>query len=134
MQTPSPPDEASAISLRRAGSASINGAPLQLTSFVGREREIAAVCDALATTRLLTLTGAGGSGKTRLAFEVVSRAAAATGQRTAWVELAPVRDPVMVPVAVLAALGVRDESRFSPVERLARILAEEDFLLVLDNC
>lgn len=93
----------------------IEGFPAQLTSFVGREREIAAVRQAFAATRLLSLTGAGGSGKTRLALEVVAREAAATGQSGAWVELAPVHDPSLVAVAVLATLGIRDESEFSPL-------------------
>ncbi|HET7374768.1 MAG TPA: BTAD domain-containing putative transcriptional regulator [Gemmatimonadaceae bacterium] len=112
----------------------LEGFPAQLTSFVGREREIAAVRQAFAATRLLSLTGAGGSGKTRLALEVVAREAAATGQSGAWVELAPVHDPSLVAVAVLATLGIRDESEFSPLERLTLVLGGRPFLLVLDNC
>jgi non-specific serine/threonine protein kinase len=112
----------------------VEGIPAQLTSFVGREREIAAIRQALSTTRLLSLTGAGGSGKTRLALEVVMREATARGQSAAWVELAPVRDAALVPTAILAALSVRDESDVSPLERLAAILGDRPFLLVLDNC
>jgi non-specific serine/threonine protein kinase len=112
----------------------VEGAPAQLTSFVGREREIAAVREALVGSRLLSLTGAGGSGKTRLALAVLAREAAADGLRAAWAELAPIPDPALVPGAVLSALGVRDESDSSPLERLTLILSECPFLLVLDNC
>ena len=112
----------------------ILGMPAQLTSFIGREREIAAVRAALDSTRLLTLTGAGGSGKTRLALEVVGREAAATSTQGVWVELAPIHDASLVARAVLAALGIRDESELSPTDRLIRVIGERPFLLVLDNC
>lgn len=112
----------------------VAGAPVPLTSFVGREREIASILGALPATRLLTLTGAGGSGKTRLALEVVVQAVASTGERATWVELARVQDPALVPEAVLAAMGVRDDSAGRAIERLATMLGEGPSLLVLDNC
>ena len=117
-----------------AAGARLRAAPAQLTSFVGREREIDAIHGALATTRLLTLTGAGGSGKTRLALEVVSREVAASGIEGAWVELAPVRDAALLTEAVLAALGVREQGDGASADRLAHIIGDRAFLLVLDNC
>lgn len=112
----------------------VQGMPAALATFIGREREIAAVREILARTRLLTLTGAGGSGKTRLALEVATRETSADGSPGAWVELAPVRDPDLVTTAVLAALGARDESDTPAVERIAGMLRDRPFLLVLDNC
>jgi predicted ATPase/DNA-binding SARP family transcriptional activator len=112
----------------------IHGMPAQLTSFVGREHEIAAVRAALGSTRLLSLTGAGGSGKTRLALEVIRREARSTSTEGVWVELAPVHDPSLIARAVLAAIGIRDESDCPPTDRLVRVIGERPFLLVLDNC
>ncbi len=113
--------------------ARVIGAPVPLTSFVGREREIDAMRSLLAATRLLTVTGAGGSGKTRLTLEIVSRDSA--GPDGVWVELAPVRDPALVAEAVLSALGARDQAdAASPMLRLADVIGDRPFLLVLDNC
>ncbi len=114
-------------------SALLRGAPAPLTAFIGRDHEIAAIRAALASTRLLTLTGAGGSGKTRLALEAVTREVAASGLAGAWVELAPVLDPALVGDAVLAAMGLRDEADVPALERLVSLLGDRRFLLVLDN-
>src|SRR5207253_119623 len=81
--------------------------PAQLTSFIGRERETAAVQELLQGTRLLTLPGAGGSGKTRLALEVASRAGAQYPDGVAWLELAPLSNPELAPHHVADALGAR---------------------------
>jgi predicted ATPase/DNA-binding SARP family transcriptional activator len=109
------------------------GAPVPLTSFVGREREIEVMRRLLDATRLLTVTGAGGSGKTRLTLEIVSRDALAPDG--VWVELAAVREPSLVVEAVLSALGVRDQAdATTPMGRLADVIGERPFLLVLDNC
>ena len=107
--------------------------PLQLTSFVGREREIADVVSLLGRTCLLTLTGPGGSGKTRLAL----RAAALAGgfeDGLLWVELASLSDPALVSRRVAKALGVPDAPGRSATEGLAEVLGARDILLVLDNC
>ncbi len=112
---------------------SSRGLPLQLTSFVGREREIAEVANLLGRTRLLTLTGPGGSGKTRLAL----RAAELAGgfeDGPLWVELASLSDPALVSRRVARALGVPDAPGRSPTEGLAEVFGPRDFLLVLDNC
>ena len=113
--------------------APIQAIPSAAATFVGREREIAAIGQIFGKTRLLTLTGAGGSGKTRLALEVATRKSA-DGTPGAWVELAPLRDPSLVPTAILAALGVRDESDTPAVSRIAGMLGDRAFLLILDNC
>src|SRR2546430_17625917 len=81
--------------------------PAQLTSFIGRERETAAVQELLAGTRLLTLTGAGGGGKTRLALEVASRVGARYPDGVAGVDLAPLPNPALAPDHVAAAPGGR---------------------------
>lgn len=110
--------------------------PTTLTSFIGREKEIAELKKRLGNTRLLTLTGAGGSGKTRLALEVCRRAESeglyADGVR--WVELAPLSDPALVPTAIAKALGVSEQSRRTLSETLIAVLEEESILLLLDNC
>ncbi|WP_410562459.1 BTAD domain-containing putative transcriptional regulator [Amycolatopsis sp. cmx-4-61] len=106
--------------------------PAQLTSFVGRDDELRQLTELLARARLVTLTGPGGTGKTRLAVEV----AAAQPGPVAFVELAP-HGGADVAGAVLAALGLRESSRGGPqdpVERLVPALRDRPVLLVLDNC
>src|SRR4028118_565508 len=83
-----------------------NNLPLQLTSFVGREREIAEVIDLLADQRLLTLTGPGGCGKTRLALKVAGDLAERFEDGVWLVELASLSDPALVPQTVAFALGI----------------------------
>src|SRR5262249_13152017 len=106
--------------------------PVQLTSFVGREAELAEVARLLDQHRLLTLTGAGGTGKTRLAL---AAAAAVDLPDGVWaVELAPVADPAQVAREVAAALGLVPPPG-DPVERTMLVaLADRELLLVLDNC
>ncbi|MFI9119088.1 AfsR/SARP family transcriptional regulator [Streptomyces bikiniensis] len=112
----------------------------RLTSFVGREPELDALRADLAGSRLVTLTGPGGSGKTRLAEEAALR----TGGPAAWIaELAPLDDPGAVPGAVLSALRLRETSLIArdgaplqndPTAQLVEHLADRPLLLVLDNC
>src|SRR3954468_19786871 len=83
--------------------------PLQLTSFVGREQALTALQHLLATTRLLTLTGAPGVGKTRLALQLAGEALEPYADGVWLVELAPLADPALVPQAVAAVLGVREQ-------------------------
>jgi predicted ATPase/class 3 adenylate cyclase len=110
------------------------GLPRQLTSFVGREEEIAEMERLLATTRLLTLTGVGGIGKTRLALRIAERLADTFRDGVWLVELAPLSDPALVPHAVATTLGVREQPG-SPLQvTLGDVLRPRRSLLVLDNC
>jgi DNA-binding SARP family transcriptional activator len=111
-----------------------NNLPVPLTSFVGRDTEVLEVKRTLSMTRLLTLTGAGGAGKTRLALEV-ARDLIGTYPGGGWlVELAPVSDPTLVPRAVAAALGVREQPDRSLTQTLCNRLRSGHTLVVLDNC
>ena len=113
----------------------VRGIPVQLTTLIGRQREIATVRELLARTRLLTLTGAGGSGKTRLAAELVSREARAGLREAVWVELATVRDAALLEDALLLALGVTERSEsVSTAQQLTQVIGTRPLLLVLDNC
>jgi hypothetical protein len=98
------------------------GPPAALSSFVGREAELAAVAEALGRARLLTLTGPGGAGKTRLAAEAARRASGAVARGVWWVELAPLGDGALVAGAVLAALGERLHPGRPAAEQLAEAL------------
>ena len=112
----------------------VHGSPAVLTSFVGRARPVREVTGLLDQCRLVTVTGPGGAGKTRLAGEVARRV---TGQFVdgVWLaKLAPVRDPAQVPAVVAAALGVREQADVPVAETLAQVLARQQLLLVLDNC
>jgi predicted ATPase/DNA-binding XRE family transcriptional regulator len=123
-----------AASATRAPETPPTNLPMQLTSFVGRRNELAEVLGLLEQSRLLTLIGAGGAGKTRLAL----RAAGAAPDRYpdgVWlVELAPLTDAMAVPRAVAAALGIGEDSDEHPVTRLQGTVRSRALLLVLDNC
>jgi predicted ATPase/DNA-binding NarL/FixJ family response regulator len=108
--------------------------PHPMASFIGREREIAEVRRLLTTTRLLTLTGAGGIGKTRLGHEVAAGLLDVFADGVWLVELAALADPMLVPQAVAAVLGVREEPDRPLTATLADALRAERLLLVLDNC
>src|SRR5207302_1286628 len=108
--------------------------PVQLTSFIGREREIAQVKRFLSSTRLLTLTGAGGVGKTRLAYQVAA-AAVEDYRDGVWVaDLAPLADASLVPQAAASALSVLEQPGRALTDTLAEALRDKALLLVLDNC
>jgi predicted ATPase len=122
------------VALPRAPERSPGNPPLELTSFVGREREVAAVEKLLAERRLLTLTGPGGCGKTRLALEV-SRDLVGKFSDDVWVvELASLSDPDLVPQKVAFTLGVREQAGRRLTETLSSHLQPKEALLVLDNC
>ena len=103
-----------------------------LDPLVGRSRDIAAVEAALATARLVTITGLGGAGKTRLALEVLRRAAA-RGRTTWFVDLSHISDPAAVPGAIAVALGVGDDADADLLSAIAREASRGQTLLVLDN-
>jgi predicted ATPase/DNA-binding SARP family transcriptional activator len=117
----------------------------QLTSFVGRDSEVVDIGDALKDNRLVTLTGPGGAGKTRLATEVGARLADTTPDGVWLVPLAPLRDPADVPHAVLATLGLRERALVpaglsvplppaDATDRLVAALTASRALIMLDNC
>jgi predicted ATPase/DNA-binding CsgD family transcriptional regulator len=107
---------------------------LELSSFVGREKERAEVKRLLGETRLLTLTGSGGSGKTRLALAVASELVEGFEDGVWMIELAPLADSSLVAQAVASALGVREQPGRSLTEMLSGYLGSKKLLLVLDNC
>jgi len=108
--------------------------PAELTSFVGRDGPVREIMGLLAGHRLVTVTGPGGSGKTRLAAEVAKHAAGRYADGVWLIELAPVADPAQVASVVVATLGIREEPGTPADEALARVLARQQVLLVMDNC
>lgn len=111
-----------------------NNLPALLSSFVGRDRELNDVRELVQESRLVTLTGAGGAGKTRLAMQTSVELLDGVGEGVWLIELAPVTDEEQVPLAVASALGILDGIDISPVDTLLRALAFQAVLLVLDNC
>jgi class 3 adenylate cyclase len=108
--------------------------PVQLTSFVGRDVELPQVRALLAENRLVTLTGAGGVGKTRLAVQIAAQMACEFGDGVWYVDLAPITDPDLVPIAVARALELPDQPGRSTMDTLTRFVADRRMLVVLDNC
>lgn len=130
-----------------------NNLPIQLTSFVGREKEIAQIVDLLtadrrpqtaenessvrrpsSVVRLLTLTGAGGSGKTRLSLQVAAEVIEEFEKGAWFVELAPIADASLAPNAVMSALELREDAGRAPLDALTDFLRAKKLLLILDNC
>ncbi len=110
-----------------------NNLPTQLTTFVGRERELAEAAELLGSTRLLTLTGPGGTGKTRLSLQVAAATAEAYPDGIWFVALEAVRDPEMVAPAIARTLGLADNAVRTTVDAVVDRLGDERVLLVLDN-
>ncbi len=107
--------------------------PVDMTSFVGRERELTDLRALLRASRLVTLVGPGGSGKTRLAQHVASSLADAFPDGITFVDLAPISDPSLVEATIAGALRLRSEDPRSPHERLIEYLRDRQLLLILDN-
>ncbi len=118
----------------RSLEATPNNLPQQVTSFVGREREEAEVKALLRGTRLLTLLGVGGLGKTRLSLQVAADVMDGYPDGVWFVDLAPLSDPGLMPQAVASVLGVKEEAGRPVQEALAKYVRERQLLLVLDNC
>ena len=111
-----------------------NNLPRLLTSFVGRERELAEAVRLLESARVLTLTGPGGTGKTRLALQVAAELSADFPDGVFFVDLAPIANIELVPSRILEALGIQASTRDeSPDMRLISQLADKSLLMVLDN-
>jgi predicted ATPase/DNA-binding CsgD family transcriptional regulator len=108
--------------------------PRQLTTFVGRERELAEVIGALSTHRLVTLCGPGGAGKTRLALAAAERLLDQYEDGVFLVELADVNDPQLVGSTLAATLGVRERADIGAAASLAEAIGASRVLVVLDNC
>jgi predicted ATPase/serine/threonine protein kinase/DNA-binding CsgD family transcriptional regulator len=108
--------------------------PAELSSFVGRRRQLQDVKTRLATSRLVTLVGPGGVGKTRLAVRTSADLARGIADGAWLVELGGFHDPKLIPEVVMAALGLRDESGQWPLSRLSDYIVNKDLLLILDNC
>lgn len=112
----------------------VHNLPGSLTSFIGRERERVEIRNMLGASRLLTLTGPGGGGKTRLALQVTGDLAAEYPDGAWLVEFAPLAEGSLVPQAVAAALGIREQPGRPLADTLTGALSEKEMLLVLDNC
>jgi predicted ATPase/class 3 adenylate cyclase len=108
--------------------------PTQLTSFIGREKEIAELKKLIAENRLITLTGSGGAGKTRLALRVAADLLSAFASGIWFVELAPLADPALVTQTLLSVFKLREDAHRASLEILQDYLRSKTALLILDNC
>jgi predicted ATPase/class 3 adenylate cyclase len=110
-----------------------NNLPTQLSTFIGREKEIRDALRLLDGTRLLTLTGPGGTGKTRLSLQLAAEASAQFPDGAFWVPLAPISDPELVPSTIAHSLGVQVSGGEGPLAKVADYVREKRMLMVLDN-
>ena len=110
------------------------GLPIEVSSLVGRGPQIAAVLDALRAVRVLTLTGPGGCGKTRLALRAATLAAGRFEDGARLVELASLTGSALVPASVAEALGIPERDAADPMAAVVRALSDRELLIVLDNC
>jgi len=111
-----------------------NNLPVQLTSFIGRENEIAEVKQELESHRLVTLTGSGGTGKTRLSLQVAADLLEKYNHGVWFIELAPLTDPDLIPPTILSTVGIQEQPGKTPLDVLKEYFHEKQALLVLDNC
>ena len=118
----------------RSVEASPNNLPAQLTSFIGRQRELHELKALLSANRLLTLTGPGGTGKTRLALRLAADELESFPDGAWLVELAALSDPTLLTQTVAATLGVQEQQGRTTLETLTDFLREKTLLLILDNC
>ena len=110
--------------------------PTPLNRFIGREQEVAEIRELLPTTQVLTLTGTGGCGKTRLALQIGAEASSTSEfpHGVCWVELAALTDPVLIPQQIAASLGIMEQAGRRLTEVLSDFLQPKKLLLILDNC
>ncbi len=120
--------------LRTANVVAAANLPVQLSSFIGRKAEIGSIREALADNRLITLTGAGGAGKTRLAIQVAAEMATEFADGVWYVDLAPITDPGVVPVTAARVLGLPDQPGKQTMDVLLRFIRDRRMLILLDNC
>jgi predicted ATPase/class 3 adenylate cyclase len=128
------PDLQSNFPALRASDVFPNNLPTQLTSFVGREKELADVKKLLQDAHMLTLIGPGGTGKTRLSIRSANESLAQYPDGVWLVELAPILDPLLVPRTTAMAIGLREEPQRPVIDMLCDYLREKKMLIVLDNC
>ena len=114
--------------------ARLTNLPKPLTSFVGREQQLAELVQLTLTSRLVTLTGAGGSGKTRLAIQIGHQLYEQFADGVWFVDLVPLTDFALVPQQVAKTLGVQEQPQRDVIETLLEFLQEKSLLLILDNC
>jgi predicted ATPase/class 3 adenylate cyclase len=118
----------------RSLKALLNNLPVQLTSFIGRQKEIAAIKDLLNVSRLVTLTGSGGTGKTRLAQEVGSQEIANYSHGVWLIELAPLNDPLQIIPEMAQVFGLQEIPLQPVTELVIDYLRDKKILIILDNC
>jgi predicted ATPase/DNA-binding SARP family transcriptional activator len=111
-----------------------NNLPRGLSTFVGRPTELAEIRSLVNSSRLVTLTGAGGSGKTRLALEIARRLLDTSNEGVFFVDLAPIAEADRVPGTLAAAMGVRQAAGRMLTDQLVEVLSDQDLLIILDNC
>src|SRR6516164_607217 len=112
----------------------LHNLPAQVSSFIGREAELAAVRALVARSRLVTLTGTGGAGKTRLGLQVAAGLLDGTGDGIWFADLAPLRDPDLVARTVTDVLGVREDPGRPVLDTLVEVVGRRSLLVLLDNC
>jgi predicted ATPase/class 3 adenylate cyclase/DNA-binding CsgD family transcriptional regulator len=120
--------------LRTASTVASHNLPVQLTNFIGRQEETKSLREALGSNRLVTLTGAGGAGKTRLAVHAAAQLAGVLADGICYVDLAPVTHPDVVALTAVRALGLPDQPGRSTIDTLLRFIRDRQMLMVLDNC
>ncbi|ONI90838.1 LuxR family transcriptional regulator [Actinosynnema sp. ALI-1.44] len=123
-----------AVRIRRGWLAMERRVPAELTSYVGRRAEIREAAELLGAASLVTLTGPGGVGKTRLALRAVDAARPGFPDGVVFVELAELREQELLPSTVADLLGLGDHSSLRPIDQLVEYIGEQRLLLVLDNC
>lgn len=114
--------------------AALENFPLASTRFIGRANEIESLAQKIQRAQIVTLVGAGGCGKTRLAVECAARVATNFDDGAYFIDLAPLNDAAFIPATVAAALGVRDQAEQNLRETIFQTLAEKNLALVFDNC
>jgi predicted ATPase len=111
-----------------------NNLPTQITTFIGRKQQITEVRQILESHRLVTLTGPGGTGKTRLSIQVAADSLETFTHGVWFIELAPLTDPDLIPQTILSTIGISEQSGKAPLELLKEYLHNKNTLMVLDNC
>ena len=122
------------MSRKAARRATAGQLPAELSSFVGRRIEVAETRKAIEESRLVTLTGTAGVGKTRLALQVASAARRALADGVWFVDLSQLREPELLEQTIAGTLGLQEHSALAPLDMLVGHLADRSLLLVLDNC